>query len=210
MQDIELGIWTDYKTLVSSKKLLMQYEDTPNRYHVFSQEAGVFMWRISLPKGSAEATDFENNYKATANAPLECKADAGRPERVAPSPQPNNTTEAWKGFHLNLGSSDASGTIDISFSSNVYLKGGEVYSEDADPEDTVKVDVVLVSNPAYVVTADLLKDVYMLKNYPIRFMSSECMYLPSTVMLRVTYTKKTGDTTTRSISALADYFKVNA
>jgi len=210
MQRMEISSWSDFKALVSSKKLLIQYTDTGTNYEVFAPEAGEFLWQTALVKGSDDATDFETNFKSTANAPLEIKADYGRPERIAPSPQPNNTTEMWKGFQLFLDTDDESGTIDISFSANVYLKGGEIYSGDCDPEDKIKVDVVLVSSPTTVVTADLLKDVYMLKDYPIRFMSSECMWLPSTAMLRVTYTKKSGDTTTRSISALADYFKVNS
>lgn len=207
MQVLEVCTWDRFKTLISSKKILIQYIDDGDGYVIVAPEDGVILWRIRLLKGTADATDFDNNFAATANRPLEIKADFGRPIRTTPSPQPNNTTEAWKGFHIDLATDDETGTMDISFGADVYLKGGEIYSEDADPADKLKVDVVLVSNPATVVTADLLKDVYMLKNYPIRFISSECMWLPSTVMLRVTYTKKSGDTTTRSISALADYFR---
>lgn len=209
MEIMELGSWDLFKSLVSSKKLLIQYTEDSTGYQLSASEAGMFLWRYRILKDTDDATDFETNFKATANAPLEIKADSGRPNRVAPSPQPNNTTEMWKGFTLALGTDDASGTIDIAFGADVYLKGGEIYSGDADPEDTVKADVVLVSNPSYVVTADLLKDIYMLKDYPVKFMSSECMSMPSTVMLRVTYTKKSGDTMTRRVSAMADYFKVN-
>jgi len=202
--------WSDFKTLASNKKLLMQYSDDGTNYEIFASEHGEFNWHITLSKGTSDATDFENNFKSAANAPLETKSDAGRPERVAPSPQPNNTTEKWKGFHIEIAAEDTTAVFDISFDTDVYLKGGIIYSDDCDCEDYVKADVVLKSNPAYVVQADLLKDVYMLPNLIIPFMSSECMYMPATVMLRVTYTKGTPTDTARCISAMADYFKVNS
>lgn len=210
MITMNLSSWADYKTLVSAKMLLMQYSETGTAYHVFSSESNSFMWCISLLKGSSDGTDFENSYKSAANAPLETKAASGRPERVAPSPQPNNTTEKWLGFHIEMTTEDQVKTLDIQFDTTVYLKGGEIYSSNCDASDIVKADVVLVSNPSYVVQADILKNVYMFPGHRITFLSSECMLMPTTVMLRVTYTKGGATDTIRSISALADYFKPNS
>lgn len=70
MQEMTVGSWTDYKTLVSSKSLLMQYSVGVNSYEVFSPEAAVFLWHITLNSGTADYIDFENNFKSAANAPL--------------------------------------------------------------------------------------------------------------------------------------------
>jgi hypothetical protein len=208
MKEIQSLTWTDYKALIATKKLLIQYSENQNAYDLFAPEGQMFLWSYSIAKdGGADQTDFETNFKPTANAPLENKADFGRPDRVAPSPQPNNTTEKWKGFHLEMGTDVTSATVDIAFDVDVYLKGGILYSDDCDCEDYVKADVVAKANPAYVIKSNILKDVYMLPNSIIPFMSSECMFLPATVMLRVTYTKGDPTNTARCISAMADYFE---
>jgi|WetSurMetagenome_2_1015567.scaffolds.fasta_scaffold94745_1 hypothetical protein len=208
MQTILIETWTAFKALVASKKLLIQYDESSNDYKLYAIEGGAFIWATTLNKDSGtDVTDFETNFKPTANAPIENKADTGRPERIAPSPQPNNTTEKWKGFHLEIAANETTKTVDISFDSDIYLKGGLLYSDDCDCEDYVKADVVAKANPAYVVKSNILKDVYMIKNLMIPFMSSECMFLPATVMLRVTYTKGTPTDTERCISAMADYFE---
>lgn len=205
MQDIEVGSWADYKTLVSNKKLLMQYEQVGSRYRIFSPEADSFMWITTLVKGTEEATDFETNFKATANQPLEVKGEAGKPMRFSPTSQPNNTVEKWKGFHLEIPAEDSTATMDIQFDANVYLRGGCIYSSDCSVDDHLTASVVLKANPSYVIIADLLKDVYMAPGLMIPFLSAECMSLPSTAMLRVTYTK--ADTTSdRNISAIADFY----
>jgi hypothetical protein len=70
MQEMTLTSWSDFKTLVSNKTLLMQYSAGANSYEIFAPEAGVFMWHITLNSGTSDYTDFENNFKASANAPL--------------------------------------------------------------------------------------------------------------------------------------------
>lgn len=210
MQLMNINTWAGFKALVNSKQLLIQYTESEAVYELFAPEAGSFMWATSLLKGTSDATDFENNFKPTANASLENKAGIGRPERVAASPQPNNTTEKWKGFHVEIGAEESAKTIDISFDTTVYLKGGTVYSNDCSSLDHVKADVVAKANPAYVIKANVLDGIFMLPGDKINFMSSECMLMPSTVMLRVTYTKGTPTDTARSVSALADYFETNA
>ena len=61
--------WTELKALQSSKNLLLQYEemnDTPARYFVFAEDS-LILYTCKILKGTADATDFENNYKATCN-----------------------------------------------------------------------------------------------------------------------------------------------
>jgi hypothetical protein len=72
MQIMDLTSWTDYKALVSSKALLLQYSDKGDYYDIYAPEDSSFLWHFALPKdGGSDVTDFETNYKPTANAPLE-------------------------------------------------------------------------------------------------------------------------------------------
>jgi len=70
MQSILVDTWTNYKALLSSKTLSIQYEESSTDYKLYAPEAGSFLWSIILNKGSSDATDFETNYKSTANAPM--------------------------------------------------------------------------------------------------------------------------------------------
>lgn len=58
--------WNNFKTIVSSKVLSVQYDDLGDTYDVFAVEEEI-LWQASLYKGSSESTDFETNYKPTAN-----------------------------------------------------------------------------------------------------------------------------------------------
>lgn len=71
MQEIQLNDWTTYKGLLSTKGMAVQYVEFSDRYELYAAEAGIFTWRFSLAKsGGSDQTDFETNYKPTANAPL--------------------------------------------------------------------------------------------------------------------------------------------
>lgn len=70
MQEIQLNDWATYKSLLSTKGMAVQYVEFSDRYELYAAESGIFTWRYSLSKGGADQTDFETNYKPTANAPL--------------------------------------------------------------------------------------------------------------------------------------------
>ena len=62
--------WSDFKVLLSAKSLQIQYSETSAAYELYMAEVGIFLWNMSLPKDNgADVTDFENNYKPTANRP---------------------------------------------------------------------------------------------------------------------------------------------
>jgi hypothetical protein len=66
MKEVNLD-YTTFKTLVASKGLLMQYLDENNVYNIFASEGNV-AWQCFVNKdGGANQTDFETNYKPTAN-----------------------------------------------------------------------------------------------------------------------------------------------
>jgi hypothetical protein len=63
---LELNSWADFKTTcLSGKKLLIQYIEEIDFYDIYANDS--LVWHIKVDKGTAEATDFENNYKADAN-----------------------------------------------------------------------------------------------------------------------------------------------
>jgi hypothetical protein len=70
MQTMEVADWTTYKSLLSSKTLTIQYSEFADYYDLFAPEAQSFLWHFSVRKGTTEGTDFETNYKPSANAPL--------------------------------------------------------------------------------------------------------------------------------------------
>jgi hypothetical protein len=67
---MNVASWSNYKTLVSNKLLLIQYSETNTHYEIFAPEGNAFLWAFTLLKGTSDATDFENNYKASANQKL--------------------------------------------------------------------------------------------------------------------------------------------
>jgi len=63
---IEILDWSVFKFVcITTKQLLLEYTEDRDKYDVYGFDSGV--WHVILPKGTADATDFENNYKTTAN-----------------------------------------------------------------------------------------------------------------------------------------------
>ena len=61
--------WPDFKALVSSKSLNMQYVQENGKYKVFAQE-GAIVYRYDIQVESpanADQADFEANYQSGAN-----------------------------------------------------------------------------------------------------------------------------------------------
>lgn len=205
MEIMELGSWDLFKSLVSSKKLLIQYTEDSTGYQLSASEAGMFLWRYRILKDTDDATDFETNFKSSANAPLEIKASVGKPIRVAPSAQPVDTTESWKGFHVD-NDQDNYFYFDIEFSTDVYLRGGKVHCKEAVCGEMIDVDVVLKSDNTPV-KEGLLTTVPIIADHWITFMSEESLLLPSYLKLRVKYTKGSSQTSARCVTAIAQFFK---
>jgi len=191
MQVLEIGSWSDYKTLVSAKALLMQYSDTGTSYEIFAPEDHAFLWHINLVKGTSDADDFEDNFQATANQPLEHKAGTGRVERVCTSPQPNGTTERWKGYEIDCGLTDESKTIDITFGTKIYLRGGMIYSKDVGNGDKVKVEIQMQINSVWTTVMTPMDDLFLCNGMRVEVVSPECMEFPTTYRLHVTFTPAT-------------------
>jgi len=60
--------WTDLKVLITSKRLLYQYDEPKDRdYYIIFAIDGPVIYKTKLEKGSTDAIDFETNNKTTAN-----------------------------------------------------------------------------------------------------------------------------------------------
>jgi len=71
MKEMEVSSWSEFKSLLTSKQLLIQYSGNTRGYDLYASEAGVFIWHIWIPKDSgSDISDFETNFKPTANAPM--------------------------------------------------------------------------------------------------------------------------------------------
>ena len=68
MQNLDLT-YAQFISLKSTKNLPIQFSESSDRYYVFLVE-GPLVWETTILKGSSDATDFENNYKNTANGKL--------------------------------------------------------------------------------------------------------------------------------------------
>ena len=64
---LEVATWSAFKTTcLAGKQLLIQYVEYPTEYEIYATDS--LVWHITLQRPSAEATDFDANYKANANA----------------------------------------------------------------------------------------------------------------------------------------------
>lgn len=63
---IEVKTWLEFKNIALNIKVIpIQYKEEDNYYEIYASEK--MIWHIRLLKGTAEAIDFENNYKSDAN-----------------------------------------------------------------------------------------------------------------------------------------------
>lgn len=205
MQQMEVASWSDFKTLVTAKALLPQYMESGNIYDVFATEHGEFIWHVNVVKDTADGDDFEDNYKANYNKPLEIKAGVGRAERICVSPQPNNTTERWKGYEISCGTEDTSVAIDITFGTKIYLRGGFMYSKDVTNGDKAKVEIQTQIASVWTTIMTPMEDLYLVNGMRVEVLSSECMEFATTLRLKVTFTPAaTG--TAKKVYMLLDYY----
>jgi hypothetical protein len=62
--------YSQWKSIISANDLTVQYIENPDSYDIFSIEYHISWETRVLKDGGANQTDFETNYKPTANQPL--------------------------------------------------------------------------------------------------------------------------------------------
>jgi hypothetical protein len=200
---MEISNWQDFKTLVASKKLLMQYTLVRGTYEIYAPEL-YFNWHITLvPEMTTEWEDFEAHYKTGANLPLEFKGAVDRPSRVSPSPQPLNTVENWKGYWIHM-DGITSTYVDVSFPNTVQLHGGSIYSFNCNIGDKLKADVLLASNNMKV--GQFCEDIYVPCQTMFEMKSNEASSLYYYTKLRIT-AETNGTTDVRDFFVYLSYFQ---
>lgn len=98
--------WTDFKALVSGKKLAMQYRTENGFYVIFAIESSLEYGcdiEIETP-ASSNQEDFEDNYKDDCNKPLQPCTDDGKTYVRAESRPLNSTTYfTMRGDNVGVG-----------------------------------------------------------------------------------------------------------
>lgn len=204
MQLMNVSSWNDYKTLLSRKMLLIQYSETTSEYNLFAPEAHEFLWQISLLKESDDAIDFETNYKANANQPLEIKEKAGKPVRISPSAQPAGTSEAWKGFSLDFANDDTEKTHYVTFNNTVSLRGGYMLADNVLDGDIMNVTVEAFDGQNWSTVGKPWDNIPLSRTQTAVFVSNESMEFPTYLRLAVTITSKAASA--RKYYGVANFF----
>lgn len=93
--------YNQFKAITISKNLLGQYKENTNDYELFAIEAGI-SWETRLRKGTADTIDFETNYKAGYNQPLEQRDAAGVLQTTSLN-YSSQTSKTGKLFKINSG-----------------------------------------------------------------------------------------------------------
>jgi hypothetical protein len=69
---LTLASWSSFKSIVLSKKLLIQYDEAVSSYYIWAYDQNA-LYNVTILKTSPtnpDQVDFETNYKPTANAPI--------------------------------------------------------------------------------------------------------------------------------------------
>jgi hypothetical protein len=188
MQTMEVSTWNGMTTLINSKQLSVQYSDLGDRYDIYAPESDALLWHIVLLQdGGPDVTDFQNNWKPTANAPLEIKAASGRPERIAPSPQPNNTIQRWSGARLPLTINGLTTIYNLFFDHPVYLAGGDYFGDNTNQDDRLTMYVTVPSQGLTVMLNVDNVSVPTDNNMPRKMIAPEAMLFPLGVNLTLIF-----------------------
>lgn len=62
---LEINTWAQFKVILADKQLDLQYVEDDRMYDIYAFDSAV--WHTIVLKGTADAIDFENNFKAEAN-----------------------------------------------------------------------------------------------------------------------------------------------
>lgn len=146
MQIMEVSSWDLFKNLISSKSLLLQYEEIDNYYSLFAPEAQMFLWHINITKETDEALDFEINFLSNSNKPLEYRSVDGLP-KYASAMFVDNLSYWVDGSNGNLTvASGQTGYLKTHFSIPFKLNGVDIHWENSNFGDYINFEVGIYNN----------------------------------------------------------------
>jgi hypothetical protein len=139
--------YDQFKSLVSSKDLRLQFVDHGTSYEFFAIESNV-CWQTSIDKdGGIDQVDFETNYKETANAPLEYRSIDGLP-KMANARFVDNLSFYVDGSQGTLNAiANQTTYTKYNFSYNYTLAGLDVYWYDSNWGDYLDCEVGFYLDP---------------------------------------------------------------
>jgi hypothetical protein len=196
------------KAYIVANHLPIQRNNEGTSWYVFASDDGIIHETRIVKDSGNDQVDFEASFSSL-TAPLQIRSAHNKPYRMAASAQPENSTERWKGFHLELSTEETTGTITIGFDNLVFLRGGVIYSDSCSNKDYLDVDIVWKEYPSMIIMPNFLQTIHMNKIVPISFLSAECMNFPPMLALQITY-HKFDDGKERVISAITDFFEPNS
>lgn len=183
--------WSDIKSLATSKYLPIQYVLIGNYYHIWLSEDSTH-YRCRILKEvtpSTDQADFENNYKASANAPV-----AGR----------TVVQIANKSVYVTAKKESITGATDLvemNWSEIVYLQGMVVMVKDADWGDYVDVEVGYYA-PSWTPLKAFGKTVYMKDQsgwQEHRYENKSVSEIPTSLKVRLKYNQADTGTTKKVV-----------
>jgi len=194
IEKIQLSSWQDFKNLLNSKKLWLQYARLNKQYYVFIVDTSILYFNlidISDPRNE-EQIDFEDNYKDTANRPLNLSE--------------SSTTSIFGGENCwgIVPADDPSGCIEWQFGYDLYFNKMYAIIKDAEwvegetTGDYVTVSIWMPTEEGDVHVSDYSGKIPCWGNQPSGWMQGTgAGKLLAGLKLRVTYIK--GPSTTNSI-----------
>ena len=183
--EIYLSTWAEFKTIVSSKSLKMQYYEFASAYKIFAPE-GSIMWRFDIDNEvtpSADQTDFEDNHEPTANAavsqPISGSITASE-TRYRPKIYKNTTNLSLTGTAQTIATITADGQVDmivLNFSKDDYeviveIDGAEAYRLKGDDELNDEFGLDSNDNGSLLWTEEKLKRYIEIFPTPVDFTTS--------------------------------------
>lgn len=128
-----ISTWSEFKSLViEAKGLSYQFAESSDRYEIYASE-NLFVWNISLLKGTSDATDFETNYKTSGNSQAKERViQVLGKDNLSLSPRASIFTVP-KGTTYNY---------DKQLDATLVVRGGILFTQDGIVGDSLKVQVI--------------------------------------------------------------------
>ena len=205
--DITTASWSDFKSVVASKPLLMQYYDCGNYYQLWAVDHIIVfnyvIWKSgSEPLGSdvtqitSDRTDFETNYKSTCNTRVGIKVEPFADPIVA---------FASEGTY---GVATAGGTTNLDYKITVTksIYGAQYFAQNSVAGDSVlfqivDVDGIMGHGPGLVLSSFVNKW-YVIPNTFVDVPLPLSSQIPEGLYIRVVY----NSTGSQNVNMICNYY----
>ena len=141
--------WVNFKSITAAKNLGMQYVEDTKRYEIFAFDDDIKyeteIWKdttvvegLDVTQNNTDKTDFETNFKTTANQPITPKT-VDRLPKVLTAVSPDDVSLYVSGREAEI--TGTTNYVEASFPVEIQLQGVDVYVKGADWGDNMHFDV---------------------------------------------------------------------